>query len=82
MVWLGDMPYAEIADTVDSSETADRKSFSRSPRKIGNFLSGECRLFIPKGSCRCKIREPIRRVVWRHSRFLGEIPAGLTLLLA
>lgn len=59
---LVDMPYAEIAEIVGSSEPAVRKSFSRSSRKIGNFLSGECMLFNPNGSCRCKMREPIRHV--------------------
>lgn len=29
---------------------------------IGNFLSGECMLFNPKGSCRCKMHEPIRHI--------------------
>jgi len=59
---LADLPYAEIAETVGENEAAVRKSFSRSSRKIGNFLSGECMLFNPRGSCRCKMRDPIRHV--------------------
>lgn len=59
---LAGLPYAEIATVVDSSEAATRQSCTRSVRKVNRFLSGECMLYNPKGSCRCKMRDPIRRV--------------------
>jgi RNA polymerase sigma-70 factor (ECF subfamily) len=59
---LVNLPYAEIAAVVGESEPAVRQSCSRSMRKIGRFLEGECSLYNPAGSCRCKMREPIRHV--------------------
>lgn len=57
---LARMPFAEIAEASGLSDAAARQVYSRANRKIGRFLSGECTLYNPKGSCRCKMREPIR----------------------
>jgi RNA polymerase sigma-70 factor, ECF subfamily len=59
---LANLPYNEIAAAVGASEDAVRQSCSRSMRKIGHFMSGQCMLYNPKGSCRCKMREPIKNI--------------------
>jgi len=73
---LANLPYAEIAEAVGASEAAVRQTCSRSMRKIGRFLSGECLLYNPEGTCRCKMRDPIRHVdetgEYRRVRELGR----------
>lgn len=59
---LGDLPFAEISAVVGQSEAAARQSYSRSARKISRFLSGECSLYNPAGSCKCKLREPRKKL--------------------
>jgi len=56
------LPYADIAEAVEKSEVAVRQSALRSSRKIQKFLAGECMLYNPNGSCRCKLRDPIRKL--------------------
>lgn len=73
---LTKLPYADIASAVGSGEAAVRQNYSRSARKIGRFLAGECMLYNPAGSCRCKMREPIRHAdttgEYRRVRELGR----------
>lgn len=57
---LVSMPFAEIAGVVGTTEAAARQACSRSSRRIRCFLAGECVLYNPSGSCRCKMRAPIR----------------------
>lgn len=46
--------YGEIAQIMEMPEPAVRKSVSRSRKKLTGFLKGECFLFNPEGTCRCR----------------------------
>lgn len=59
---LSNLSYAEIAAVTDTTEESARQIYSRSNKKISRFLSGECTLYNPEGSCRCKMREPMLEI--------------------
>lgn len=61
--------YAEIAKITDRDEAAVRQTCLRARKKIRGFLSGECAIYNPSGTCRCKMKQPISIV---DPNFLAE----------
>jgi RNA polymerase sigma factor (sigma-70 family) len=57
---LGNLGYGEIASVTGRSESAVRQSWSRSTRKLRHFLDSQCTLYNSEGTCRCKMKEPIK----------------------
>lgn len=54
------LEYQDLSVIFDRPEAAIRQIFSRSCRKVNAFLNDECLLYNPQGSCRCKMRDPIK----------------------
>jgi len=54
------LKYDKLSQVFQKSEAAVRKSFSRSSRKIRNFLNRQCYIFNPQAPCRCKLTEPMK----------------------
>lgn len=66
---LARLPFAEIAAVLEREEAAVRQSHGRTRRKLARFLGGQCLLYNPEGTCRCRMKAPIERLD-RNGEFL------------
>lgn len=55
------LSYPELSAVMDMDEINVRKRLSRSRKKVGNFMDGNCLIYNPEGECRCRIRHEVRR---------------------
>lgn len=58
--------YKELSVVFEKEEAALRKSFSRSSRKIRNFMNKQCFLFNPDSDCKCKLTKPMKYSLSKH----------------
>lgn len=59
---IAGVSYPEIAAILAKDELTIRQVISRSRRKLKNFLSDECLLYNPEGSCRCRMRKLVEKI--------------------
>ena len=57
---LTQFSYDELSGVFGRKSAALRQIFSRASKKINRFLSGNCFLYNPEGTCRCKMKAPIK----------------------
>jgi len=56
---LTPLSFDTLSEILGRDSAALRQDFSRARRKIHGFLEGQCVLYNPSGTCRCKLREPL-----------------------
>ncbi len=56
------LSYAEMEAVFEKDGAALRQSVNRSRRKLRAFLSDECYLFNPEGSCKCRMKPYVQEV--------------------
>jgi RNA polymerase sigma-70 factor (ECF subfamily) len=56
---LTPLSFDALSEIFGQDAAALRQNFSRARRKIHGFLEGQCTLYNPSGTCRCKLREPL-----------------------
>jgi len=53
------LSYAQISAIMEIEEDNVRQICSRSKEKIKNFMNGNCVLYNPEGTCKCRIRKHV-----------------------
>ncbi len=56
---IAGLSYKELAAIAEDRESTVRKKVSRSRKKLHNFLTEECALFKPDGSCSCRMKKHV-----------------------
>ena len=59
---IAQLPYREIAQVLERRETAVRQSVTRTRRKLRAFLSDECAIYNPAGTCNCRMKQWVTKV--------------------
>jgi RNA polymerase sigma-70 factor (ECF subfamily) len=54
---MANLSYSQIGIIMELGEDNVRQIFSRSKEKIKNFMDGNCPLYNPIGTCKCRIRK-------------------------
>ena len=57
-----ELSYFEIGKIMEMSEDNVRQIYSRSYKKIVNFMSDTCPLYNPEGSCKCRICKHVKSI--------------------
>jgi RNA polymerase sigma factor (sigma-70 family) len=56
---LADLSYSQISEIMEINEDNIRQILSRSKEKVKNFMSKNCVIYNPEGSCKCRIRKHV-----------------------
>jgi RNA polymerase sigma-70 factor (ECF subfamily) len=56
---MAKLSYSQISIIMELGEDNVRQIFSRSKEKIKNFMDGNCPLYNPNGTCKCRIRKHV-----------------------
>jgi len=73
---VGRVEHAEIGRIMELEEASVRQRYSRARSKLSRFLSGNCAIYNPEGTCVCKYSEAMRRYdrgqEWREVRAMAQ----------
>lgn len=56
------LPYRQISEIMELTESNVRQIYNRSIRKITLFMKDTCPLYNPEGRCKCRICKPVRDI--------------------
>lgn len=59
---VANLDYADVATVLETKEATVRQDISRARRKLNAFLSGQCALYNPHGTCRCRMKAHVQQV--------------------
>lgn len=59
---IAGLRYSEMAVAFEKDEVALRKTVTRSRKKLKAFLSDECYLYNPEGTCKCRMKKYVKDV--------------------
>lgn len=61
------LSYTQISTVMELTEENVRKILSRSIKKLKNFMSNNCPLLNPKGTCGCRIKEEVKSIGYEEN---------------